>query len=210
MLSSRLFLVTIALAALSEDLSGQAPGSTARFTGSSFVFVRYKYEGAISAYASRRIGSGMAFAGVIENPYTSSRTVILGSGTRVRFGAPASIATFLGGAASTDGWSLRTYLLPRFKAGRIAGGGTISATEPLSGSVRRQLSIDPLTLSLRTVERARVGVATRLQAKEGSVPRWGAGPSLELRAFRSAFAVEGISAGWRRPFELQASISATF
>ena len=209
MLSSRMLLVTIAIAALGRAVPAQAP-STARFTGSSFVFVRYKYEGAISAYASRRIGSGMAFAGVVENSYTSSRTVIFGSGTRIRLGAPASVAAFLGGAAATEGWSLRTYLLPKFKAGRIVAGGTVSTTEPLSSSVRRQLSIDPLTLSLRTVESVRVGVATRLQAKEGSLPKWGAGPSLELRAFRSSFAVEAISTGGRRPFEIQGSISATF
>lgn len=210
MLSSRVFFMTIFLAALGRELSAQAAGSTGRFTGTSFVFVRYKYEGAMSAYVSRRIGSGMAFAGIVENPSIASRTVILGSGTRIRFGAQASIATFLGGATATDGWSLRTYLLPRFKAGRIAGTGTVSATEPLSGSGRRQLSIDPMTLSVRTVERVRVGVATRLQAKERSLPKWGAGPSMELRAFRSSFAVEGVSTGTRRGLEVQASISATF
>jgi hypothetical protein len=172
--------------------------------------MRYKYEGAISAYVSRRVASGMAFAGLVENPYISQRAVILGAGTRFRFGAQTSIAGFLGGASASDGWSLRTYLLPRFAAGRVGVSGTVSTIEPVSGRVRRQLAVDPMTAGFRAFERMRVGVATKLQAKEGSAPKWGAGPSLEVRALRSLFAVEGISTGLGRRLEMQGSISATF
>jgi hypothetical protein len=213
-------MVTRALA-MAAMLTGLASGAklpaqtvtprvAPRLAGASFVLARYTAAGSASAYGARRFGAGMAVVGVVGNPTTRYRAVILGGGTRLRIGRHDAVTVLLAGAQATDGTSLRLYVLPAVAAGRLRASATGVLKQPLGGEGRREVSMDPLTVSLPITRFLRVGLTGVLSAQQGRAVDWGVGPSVHLRALGASLSLEVVSRAQSQHLQVRGAFSATF
>ncbi len=208
-LTIHLCLALSAMAAPSAEAQSPAARPTPRIQGVSFVTAQYQLGGSISAFAARRVGTMMAVAGASENPRTGNRTAVVAAGTRVRFGTSSSLVVMLGGAAGSDGWSIRLYAVPHFARGSMSVSGTANFVLPLNSAGAHQVSANPITASVKVAGTVRTGVATVIQATEEKPLRVGAGPSVQFRVDRTLIAIEGIMRE-RGSVELRGRVSAAF
>ena len=148
-------------------IGGSAPArGQARLSGGSFVVARYKVGSTASLFSAGRVGAGMVVAGAITNPATGYDAIVIGGGTRLRLAANARTSVILAGASATDGSSLRLYVTPTVALGTVLVNAIAAGYEPVSGTNRRQVSLDPLTLSAAVSGGLRLGVSGVFAATE--------------------------------------------
>lgn len=199
----------VAAFARGAELGAQTPTSRtgARFVGTSFVLVHYDAGGSLSAYGAKRFGAGMVVVGIVGNPNTAYRAVLVGGGTRLVLGAHAGVTALLAGQDATAGASVRLYVLPEATLGRVQVSATGALKQPL-GAGRREASIDPLTLSLRLNGILRVGVAGLVSVAERRPVDWGVGPSVAFRVLGGFVSLEIVSRVQREHPEVRGEFSA--
>jgi hypothetical protein len=195
----------------STELRAQAlaPRAVPRIAGTSFLMARYKAGASFSLYAAQRLGAGMVLAGVVGNPETGYRAVILGGGTHVRLGRRDGVTVLLGGAQASDGTFLRLYVLPKFATGRMLAKATGTFKQPLGGKGLRDAAVDPLTVSLRVSAVLRVGLSGVLSVAERRPVDWGMGPSANVRVPGGSVALEIISRAGLHRLEVRGAFSAS-
>ena len=194
-------LATLTFAALGwcgGPLWGQAtpPDSTTsrRITG--FVIARYVDDGTRSLYGAQRVGPVMLLGGPVRNTRTDVTTTVLGVGAMSRSRGSVRLSAFVAGARSSEGSSLRLYLLPSATLGPVAANATVAAYQPLgSGEGVAQAAVNPLTVALPVAPRVKSGLATIVDVAEGRLVRTSAGPYATVRVPGGALSVEWMT--WR-------------
>jgi len=188
-------------------LPAQAPEPRPRLDGASFFVARYTAGSSGSLYAAGRLGAAMVVGGVVHNPRTRYRAVVVGSGTRIQFGSGNSMTVILAGAAATDGASVRVFALPRFVTGPVVVNGTAAVYQPVTGSGVRRAYIDPLTASVRIAPGLRAGISALISADQRRPIVLGAGPSAQVRVPGGILSLELIPTTGPRRLELRAALS---
>jgi len=201
-------LVALAALGLAPAAWAQArePAAGPRIQGASFAIARATSTGSMAFYGARRVGPGLAMVGVTANPGTGARALIAGAGSRVRFGATSGVTAIVAGAQSTEGPTLRLYLLPTVVVGRVTVAATATAYQPVGGDAPREAAINPLSVTVRAMPELSAGLAVVVQAAEGRPTRTGLGPALRIRTPAGALCVEFLPFGLPRP-EIRGSFS---
>ncbi|HKI96167.1 MAG TPA: hypothetical protein VJ992_12845 [Gemmatimonadales bacterium] len=202
--------VMIVALALGADLEAQArtPPTAPRFTGTSFVLVHYDAGASLAVYGAKRLGPGMALVGIVGNPGTAYRAIIVGGGTRLRLGAHAGVTAFLAGQDASSGASLRMYVLPEAAIGRVTVSATGALRQPFDGGGRREASVDPVTVALRISDVLKVGVAGVVSVAERHAVDWGVGPSVAARVLGGFVSLEIVVRARGEHPELRGEFSA--
>jgi hypothetical protein len=182
------------------------PTGAPRIQGANFAIVRATSTGSVAFYGARRVGPGLAMVGVTANPGTGARALIAGAGTRLRINASSGFTVILAGAQSTDGPSLRLYVLPTVVVGRVAVAATATVYQPMGGGAPREAALNPLAVTVRATPALSAGLAVAVQAAEGRPTRTGLGPTLRLRTPVGVLCVEFLPFGLPRP-EVRGSFS---
>lgn len=192
-------------------LGGSATaGAQARLSGSSFVVARYKVGATASLFTAGRVGAGMVVAGAITNPATGYDAIVIGGGTRIRLASNARTGVILAGASASDGNSLRLYATPAVAFGSVLVNAIAAGYEPVSGTNRRQLSVDPVTLSVAVSGGLRLGVSGVFLATERKLPDHGIGPSAQLRVPGGSLQLEAVARSQRAGPEVRGTFSAAW
>lgn len=190
-------------------LPGQAPepGVAPHLVGASFFVTRYTARASASFYVAGRVGAAMAVGGLVYNPSTRYRAVVVGSGTKVQFGSGNAVTVILAGAAATDGASIRAYALPRFAAGPVLINGIAAVYQPVTGSAVRRAYLDPLTVSVSVVPGLRAGISALVIADQQRPVVLGAGPSAQVRVPGGLLSLELIPTTGPHRLEVRAALS---
>ena len=196
------------LLALGAALRAQAPAPP-RVQGVDFLAARHVATGSGAIYAARRVGLGMVVTGIVRNPRTTYRAVVVGAGTRLVLGRSAGVTAIIAGADATDGHTARLYLMPRLAAGRLIVAATATAYHPLGGESVAQAAVNPLTVALRVRPWLQAGVAAALDMKAGRPAVAALGPSVQLRVAGGTLTIEAVAAGVRTRPEVRGAFSAT-
>lgn len=201
----------VAALARGTELRAQprTPRMAPRFAGTSFVLARYTAGASLSVYGAKRCGAAMAVVGIVGNPETKYRAVIVGGGTGIRFGTHAGVTALLAGQHASDGASLRLYVLPRAAVGRVQATATGALKQPLGRGGRREASIDPLAVTLRVSGAVRVGITGVVSVAEQRAVDWGVGPSAHLRVPGGFISLEIVSRAQSDHLEVRGAFSAS-
>jgi hypothetical protein len=207
-------LAAVALAALGwsdRALLGQGTqhdSTTRRVTG--FVVARYVEDGTRSIYGAQRLGPVMVLGGLLRNTRTDVTTTVFGVGRMSRSHGSVGLSTFVAGAESSDGLSLRLYMLPSARLGVVAANATVTAYQPLGNSdAVAQAAVNPLTLAVR-VAGAKVGLATIADVAEGREGRTSAGPYAAVRVPGGVASVEWMTWHHRARREVRWGFSGSY
>ena len=208
-------LAAVALAALGwsdRALLGQGTqhdSTTRRVTG--FVVARYVEDGTRSIYGAQRLGPVMVLGGLLRNTRTDVTTTVFGVGRMSRSHGSVGLSTFVAGAESSDGLSLRLYMLPSARLGVVAASATVTAYQPLGSSdAVAQAAVNSLTLAVRVAPRAKVGLATIADLAEGRDTRTSAGPYAAVRVPGGVASVEWMTWHHRARHEVRWGFSGSY
>jgi hypothetical protein len=163
-----------------------------------------------SLFVARRVGPGMAVAGIIANPVTHYSAFVVGTGTRVRLASSAGATVMVAGASASDGSSLRIYVIPALGLGRVVVNAITASYQPLSGRNRAQLLVDPVLVTAPVTRGVRAGLAGVFVATHGVPPDYGVGPSLQVRVPGGALGLELVARHRRAGPELRGAFNAAW
>ena len=187
----------------------QRDSTTRRVTG--FVVARYVEDGTRSIYGAQRLGPVMVLGGLLRNTRTDVTTTVLGVGRMSRSHGSVGLSTFVAGAESSEGRSLRLYMLPSARLGVVAANATVTAYQPLGSSEAvAQAAVNPLTLALRVAPRVKVGMATIADLAEGRDARTSAGPYAAVRVPGGVVSVEWMTWHHRARREVRWGFSGSY
>ena len=183
--------------------------TSGRTTG--FVVARYVEDGTRSIYGAQRLDRVMVLGGLLRNTRTDITTAVLGVGTIARSLGSVRLSTYVAGAGSSEGASLRMYLLPSATLGVLTANGIVTLYQPLGSSdAVAQAAVNPLTVALRVAPRAKAGVATIADWAEGRDPRTSAGPYAAVRVPGGVVSVEWMTWRHRARREVRWGFSASY
>jgi len=151
-----------------------------------------------------------AFVGMVQNPKSPYRELIIGTYARVTWDRQ-SVLVALGFADATDSDYLQTYFVPSISKGSLMLSGTIEWYQPLERSGTRQLDVNPISLVLRVSKRFGLGPAYTLGLAKGGLLRQRGGLKVELTPPWGMIGVELLrrSTGGAST-ELRTAVSAAF
>jgi hypothetical protein len=176
-LRERVLLAASALAGAAAE-APPACASDLRLDTSSFLYARYATSSASSLYAGYGFGKAGIVFGMVENPRSGYRELVMGALSRMTWRGQA-LTVALAAADASDGTYLQTYLVPSLARGSVSVSGTIEWYEPL-GSGTRQLDLNPITVLLKLGPRVSAGAFYALGLAQGAAPRQRAGPALQV------------------------------
>ena len=174
--------------ALTASLIGSA-GTAQQLRTSSFVFARYASGSASVLYAARGFGAVGGFVGMVQNPKTQYRELIVGLFTQFNWSGQ-SVLVAVGYADASEGQYLETYITPSFARGRLALSGNFEWYEPLGRAAVRQLDVNPASLEVRVSDHLWAGAAYTLGLAEHETARHRMGPVLEWATRRDKVRLE--------------------
>ena len=187
----------------------QSQGTGVRLDAPSFEYARYATASAASLYAARGFGPMGAFVGMVQNPNSPYRELIIGTYTRVTWDRQ-SVLMALGFADATESDYLQTYFVPSLSKGALMLAGTIEWYQPLERSGTRQLDVNPISLVLRVSKRFGLGAAYTLGLAKGGPPRQRGGLKVELTPPWGEIGVELLRRSSGASTELRTAVSAAF
>jgi hypothetical protein len=155
----------------------------------SFVTASYGTAGASTIYAGYSFGPGAVAVGMVVNPRSGYRELVLGAVTRMVRGQQ-SLALALAVADAPESPYLQAYLMPGLRLGACALTGTVEVYLPLGSAGTRQLDLSPLRAILPLGGRVGVGAVTTVGLARGTPPRFRAGPVIEIGIPRGAIYAE--------------------
>ena len=202
-----------ALALSGRPLLGQGTrhDSTTSRPTTGFVIARYVEDGTRSIYGAQRLGRVMVLGGLLRNTRTDITTAVLGMGAMARSHGGVRVSTFVAWAESSEGPSLRMYLLPSATLGRLTANATVAVYQPLgSGEAVAQAGVNPLTVAMRVAPRVKAGVATNVDLAEGRDARTSAGPYAAVRVPGGVVSVEWMTWYHRARREVRWGFSASY
>ena len=185
------------------------PEAPPRLDAPSFAFARYATASAASLYAARGFGAIGAFVGMVQNPKSSYRELIIGTYTRVTWDRQ-SVLVALGFADATESDYLQTSFVPSLSKGPLMFSGTIEWYQPLERSGTRQLDVNPISLVLRVSNRFGLGPAYTLGLAKGSLLRQRGGLKVELTPPWGVIGLELLRRSSGSSTELRTAVSAAF
>lgn len=142
--------------------------------GLDFAVARYASRSAHTLYAGYRVGTGLVFAGVLQNPRTAYREAMVGVGRPV---GPVTIGVAV--ATTSDGDYLQLYLMPDVARGPVAFDATISAQRRFTGDAV-EVSVAPANVLVRLAGAWSVGASWTLGATLGVGATQALGPAVTL------------------------------
>src|SRR5688572_33302824 len=99
-----------------------------------FIFARYVEDGTRSIYCAQRLGRVIVLGGLLRNTRTDITTAVLGVGAIARSRGSVRLSTYVAGAGSSEGASLRMYVLPSATLGVLTVNAIVSVYQPLGSS----------------------------------------------------------------------------
>jgi hypothetical protein len=176
-LRDRVLLAASALAGAAVEVAPARAGDLQLDT-SSFLYARYATSSASNLYAAYGFGKAGIVFGMVENPRSGYRELVMGALSRLTWRGQA-LTVAVAAADASDGTYLQTYLVPSLARGSVSLSGTIEWYQPL-GSGTRQLDVNPVTILIRLGPRLSAGAFYALGFAEGAAPRQRAGPALQV------------------------------
>ena len=176
---------------------------------SSFVFARYASGSASVLYAGRGLGRVGGFVGMVQNPKTQYRELIVGSYTQLNWSGQ-SVLVGVGYADASDGQYLQTYITPTFASGRLSLSATLEWYDPLDRAGVRQFDMNPVSLEARLSDHLSAAIAYTLSLADHQTARRRIGPVLEWATRRDKLRVEVLHRTVGETVEVRAVIVAAF
>jgi len=134
----------------------------------------------MTVVGSQRVGSFMVVVGAKGKPTANEWTPMIGGGTRIRLTRDVRMTTILVFFDAPGGGSLDLYAFPSARRGAWRLDGVMMLRQPLDGSRPRELSINPVAVSVGLLPGVRAGFGGTLAAAEGRPTQLGAGFVAEL------------------------------
>lgn len=172
--------------------------------------LRHGTDGAVSVYTGHSLGRVLLIAGTVRPPGPDHPAAIGAVGTDLRLGASGRMLVAVGYADVSSGRFTRVYLLPAFRAGRLAFNGTVSAQRPLGRRGVPQVGVDPAVLSYRASRAIDLGVVALASLPGGQRARVGVGPMVRVRAGRIALGLEAVRRGPHARVDGRLALSANW
>jgi hypothetical protein len=197
---------------LAIALTTSAIGSTGtaqQLRTSSFVFARYASGSASVLYAARGLGALGGFVGMVQNPKTQYRELIVGGYTQLNWSGQSMLVA-VGYADASDSQYLQTYITPSYARARLALSGTFEWYEPLGHAGVRQLDVNPASLEVRMSDHLWAGAAYTLSLAEHGPARRRMGPVLEWATRGNKIRLELLHRTVGETVEARAVILAAF
>lgn len=184
------------------------PGEPPRWSGYSFVLGRHVAGRSTTLVGGYRAGAAIVVAGGIAEDRARRWTVLVGVGTHLSLGTGAGITLIPTVTAANQGTTLTLYAFPRLQAGAVHLDASISLRQPLGGTIRRGLAVNPAVVTFPAGSRVRfgAGASMTLAARTGAV--WHVGPALVLRL--PAGALTGAALARAGRIDTRVSYSARF
>jgi hypothetical protein len=191
-------------------LQGQAVAAKSlRLEMPSFVTASYGTAGASTIYAGYSFGPGAVAVGLVVNPRSGYRELVLGVVTRAVRGRQG-LALALALADAPESPYLQGYLMPGLSLGACALTGTLQLYLPLRGGGTPQLDLSPLRAIVPLGGRVGLGALSTVGLAHGAPPRFRAGPVLEIGIPRGAIYAELRRNLTRARPELRVSVETGF
>src|SRR5438874_2926457 len=194
---------------MSAATAQQAERRELQLRASSFVFARYASGSASVLYAGRGLGPIGGFVGMVQNPKTQYRELIVGSYTQLNW-SRQSVLVGVGYADASDSQYLQTYITPSFASGRLSLSTTLEWYEPLGRAGVRQLDMNPVSLAVRMSDHLWAGAAYTVALGDHATARHRMGPVLEWATRHDKLRVEVLHRTVGATVEVRAVIVAAF
>jgi len=175
----------------------------------SFVTASYGTAGASTIYAGYSFGPGAVAVGIVVNPRSGYRELVLGAVTRMVRGRQ-SLALALAVADAPESPYLQGYLMPGFSLGACALTGTLEVYLPFGSEGTRQLDLSPLRAIVPLDGRVGIGAVATVGLAHGAPSRLRAGPVIEIGIPRGAIYAELRRNLLRARPELRVSVETGF
>jgi len=163
--------------------------SRLRLAMPSFVTASYGTAGSATIYAGYSLGPGAFAVGMVVNPRTGYRELLIGAVTRAVLGRQ-SVAVAVAIADASESPYLQGYLMPSLAVGGVSISGTVELYQPLGAGGTRQFDLSPVRAVLPVCEGLQIGGVYTLGLAQGQAPSQRAGPVVQVGIPRGVIIAE--------------------
>ena len=176
---------------------------------SHFIFARYASVSASAMYVGYSIGPAGMVLGLVDNPRSTYRELIIGGFTRVGRGSQG-VTVAVAYASASDAPYIQVYINPSLNLGRLSLSGSAEQYLPLDGDGTRELDFNPVTLLVRVHRLVGIGAAYTVAMPHGNVSKERLGPALQLTIPHGTLGVEILRNLNRSAAEVRLALTTSF